>query len=434
MLKYLNNEPNHAWLAVGARKTNDKRVLCVQNEETRRGWSHVCSIIASSIRIGTRRNSLASRFANLIQNRVGRPERLIRSFFGHEDFDFPGSKGLLDLAPEPIDLLHCHNLHGDYFDLRCLPELSGRVPVVFTLHDAWLLSGHCVHSFNCERWKTGCGKCPDLTIYPSIRRDATAYNWRRKRDVYRRSQVYIATPSRWLMDRVEKSMLFRAIKGSRVIPNGIDLEMFSPGDSEASRQKLALPLDARIILASANGIRHNPFKDYEMLRATLEKVRELSNRKSLICVVLGQEGPAETIGAVRVLSVPYQSEEAMVVHYYRAADVYLHPTKADTFPTTILESMACGTPVVASAVGGVNEQIVDGITGYLVPPGNSDEMAQRTNNLLCSDDLREAIGTRCREHATRFFGVQRMVIAYFNWYQEIIDAISYKRSNLVRAS
>src|SRR5262249_35811923 len=149
---------------------------------------------------------------------------------GIEDFRYPGSRRLLQLTPQQPDLVHGHNLHGGYFDLRILPELSAQVPVVLTLHDAWLLSGHCSHSFDCERWKTGCGRCPDLTIYPAIRRDATASNGRRKRTIYQRSRLHVAAPCQWLMDKVNESILALGAVETRIIPNGVDRTTFHPAE------------------------------------------------------------------------------------------------------------------------------------------------------------------------------------------------------------
>ena len=108
-------------------------------------------------------------------------------------------------------VIHCHNLHSGYFDLRALPWLSRVAPVVLTLHDAWLLSGHCAHSFGCDRWKNGCGACPDLSIPPAIAKDGTAANWKRKRRIFERSQLYVVTPSQWMMDRAQQSILAPAI-------------------------------------------------------------------------------------------------------------------------------------------------------------------------------------------------------------------------------
>src|SRR5206468_11861629 len=144
-------------------------------------------------------------------------------------------------------------------------------PLVITMHDAWLLSGHCAHSFACERWQTGCGECPDLTIPPAIARDATAFNWKRKRDLYARSRFYVAAPSRWLIDKLARSILAPAVIESRVVPNGIDLEVFRPGDRATTRAKLDLPQDADVLLFTALSIRENVWKDYQTLRAAIAR-------------------------------------------------------------------------------------------------------------------------------------------------------------------
>ena len=202
--------------------------------------------------------------------------------WGRESFDFPGSRRLLHLLPRTPDIVHCHNLHGGYFDPRSLPSLSGKVPVVLTLHDAWLLSGHCAYSFGCERWKVGCGQCPDLSIPPAVKRDATAFNWRRKRDIYGRSHLYIATPSKWLMDKVDESMLKESLEDSRVIPYGVALSVFHSADRSAVRATLGMPQDAKLLLFTANGIRANIWKDYATLEAAIAKLsRRLSDQRIL---------------------------------------------------------------------------------------------------------------------------------------------------------
>ena len=122
---------------------------------------------------------------------------------------------------DPPDIIHAHNLHGQYFGLRFLTQHSHQIPVLITLHDAWLLSGHCAHSVDCERWRTGCGKCPDMSLQPPVEQDATAHNWRRKKHIFENSRLYISTPSQWLMDKVHQSILEPAIVESRVVPNGI---------------------------------------------------------------------------------------------------------------------------------------------------------------------------------------------------------------------
>jgi len=189
---------------------------------------------------------------------IGRLSRLLR---GREDFDFPGTLKVLDLPGVRPDILHCHNLHGGYFDLRVLPRLSRQVPTVITLHDDWLLTGHCAYALDCVRWKTGCGQCPHLDTYPAVRRDATAYNWRRKKGIYAESRLYVAAPSRWLMDRVDESILASAAVERRVIPNGVDTDVFHPDDRLAARAELGI--------FRVHGCFFSPPREYARIRSRI---------------------------------------------------------------------------------------------------------------------------------------------------------------------
>lgn len=117
--------------------------------------------------------------------------------------------------------------------------------------------------------------------------------------------------------------------------------------------------------------------------------------------------------------MPYQTDPEIVAQYYHAADIYVHPARAETFPNAVLESLACGTPVVASNVGGIPEQIIEGVTGFLVPAGDSQLMARRIVQLLNCDDYRQQIGQNAANDAMQRFGLERMVTEYIYLYQEI---------------
>lgn len=351
------------------------------------------------------------------------PQRL-EVYRGREDFYAPGTWHLLELFPEPVDILHLHNLHkswlndqGEYFDLRALPWLSQRLPVVMTLHDAWLISGHCAHSFECERWKSGCGLCPDLTIYPAIRKDGTAYNWVRKRDIYRQSRLNVVAPSHWLLEKVKQSSLSAGMLRACVIPNGVDLTVFHPGSGE--RIALGLPLDANILVFSADGIRKNQMKDFQTLRLAIAQVAE--RLPKTLFVALGEAGPTEQVGRAEVRFVPYQTEPEMVARYYRAADAYIHAARADTFPNSVIEALACGTPVVATHVGGIPEQIREGETGFLTPAGDPQALATKIEQLLNNLEDRRQMGNAAAQDAQRRFDVNRQADAYLAWYREILE-------------
>lgn len=406
-----------SWLAVGFKKTNEEEGLEIPACVTPNIWDKVCLSVADTIKSYQGRIFGAGYLSHLIEM-ARRPSHFIERGYGHEDYEYPGTWQLLQLPSHTPDILHCHNLHGGYFDLRALPWLSHQVPTVLTLHDAWLLSGHCAHSFDCERWKTGCGNCPDLSIYPAIRRDATAYNWQRKAEIYRKSRLYVVTPCQWLMDKVDRSMLKPGIVAARVIPNGVDQKVFHPADRAEAREKLHLPLDAKILLFAANGIRENIWKDYKTLQSAIAEIAKSGTK--VLCIALGEDAPPEQIGDVKIRFVPYQKDPETVARYHQAADVYVHPARVETFPTTVLEALACGTPVVASAVGGIPEQVIEGRTGFLVPVGDAHAMAGRVLKLLEDEGLRKEMGRQAEEDAERRFGVEMMVGEYLAFYREIL--------------
>jgi glycosyltransferase involved in cell wall biosynthesis len=317
------------------------------------------------------------------------------------------------------DILHLHNLHGGYFDLGILPDVSKQIPTVLTLHDEWTYTGHCAQTFGCSRWERGCGKCPDLSIYPPIRRDATAHNWRRKADIYMKSRLHLAAPSHWLLNRALQSCLNKSIIDFKVIPNGIDLSVFRPGNKALARQELCLPPDAWISLFVGFNSVSNRFKDYGTVESAVRRAGSQNGRPHyLVCV--GETGSELRRGAVVIQFIDYQFDRNKMARYYQAADVFLQASHADTFPTTVLEAMGCGTPVVATQVGGIPEQIEEGVTGFLVQVRNPDSMADRIVRLQNNKALRKALGINASQRAKGRFSLERMVGEYLNWYKEIL--------------
>lgn len=426
-----------SWLAVGRKVLADPDVLLVPNDQCRKRWTRVWLAVGHRLSPLVGKVRGAGRVQEWVHWHVGQPRRLFNIRLGHEDFSFPGTWRLLDLPPQRPDIIHCHNLHGGYFDLRALPWLSHQVPVILTLHDAWLLSGHCAHSLDCERWKTGCGHCPDLTLPPATPRDATAYNWQRKRAIYAQCKVYVATPSRWLMRKVEESRLASAVVEARVIPNGVDVTVFHPADKREVRRGLGIPQSAKILLFVANGIQGNPWKDYRTLQTAVARVAERLQGQDVLFIALGEAAPTERIGRATIRFVPYQHTPTSVAHYFQAADLYVHAARAETFPTTVLEALACGTPVVATAVGGIPEQVkslADGAicvrhptfdleeaTGMLVPPGDAEEMARGIEMLLTQADVRLRLAANAARDSRQRFDLDRQVDEYLAWYDKIIQ-------------
>jgi glycosyltransferase involved in cell wall biosynthesis len=331
---------------------------------------------------------------------------------GREDFRFPESHRVLELLPKRPELLHLHNLHGGYFDLRVLPDLSSRQPTVVTMHDEWLYTGHCAYTLDSERWLQGCGSCPHLDSYPALRVDGTAANWRRKARLHGRSRLHVVCPSAWLLERARRSMLAPAIASARVIPNGVDLDLFSPGDRAEARARVGLAQSANVLVFAAQGARTNPFKDFETLRGALALLGP-----PVIAIALGEAGEDEHLGSVRLCSEPF-AERDRVATYLRAADVYVHATRADNHPLAVLEALACGVPVVSSDVGGIKEQLTDE-TGVLVEGGDAAALARGVESLLADGELRARMGAAAAADARDRFSLDRQVDAYLQLYAEL---------------
>lgn len=424
------------WHAVGRTRSRDFGVILLPDDRRavyrRSGYA---ALQATLRRLAARHPNRGWGLASRSLRSLTHVRAMTRRVRGLEDFEFPGTYDVLDLLDAPPDVAHCHNLHGGYFDLRALAWLSHRVPTVLTLHDMWLLTGHCAYSLDCDRWKIGCGQCPDLNLYPSIRRDATAPNWRRKQTIYAQSQLHIATPSQWLLDQVGQSMLAPSLRDARVIPNGVDLSVFRPADKQAVRAALGIPATASVVLLTT-GSRGSMWKDDHTLQSAMERIAERPAAEPTLFVALGRESALPRNGQAHSRSVPYQTDPRAIAKYYQAADLYMHAARADTFPTAILEALACGTPVVATRIGGIPEQIRSAdvgalsfgssesfrdATGVLVPPGDARRMADAVVALLANDASRRRLGDNAAQDARARFDFERQVETYLAWYGAVIE-------------
>lgn len=426
---------HQVWQFVGRKRGDDPSVIPLADDERpaarATGYAAAQRLLRRcAARHPDRGFGLASRSLRLVTH----PSALIGKLRGLEDFDFPGTHHLLERLDRSPDVVHAHNLHGGFFDLRALASLTAQVPTILTLHDMWVMTGHCAHALGCDRWQRGCGACPDLTLDPAIHRDATAANWQRKQQVFSASRLHIATPSRWLREQVDRSMLAPLVQDVRVIANGVDTAVFRPGDRAAARVSLGLPLDRQIVLLTA-GSRGSMWKDDRTLHGTMRRLVATRGADALLFVAVGRESAARISGAP-VRSDAFVHDAACMARYYQAADLYLHAARADTFPLAILEAMACGAPVIATEVGGIAEQIVPAsvaavraraighATGVLVDAGAEADMATAADALLADAETGAQMGANGVRRVRACFSLGRQVEAYLSWYRELLAAAS----------
>ena len=217
---------------------------------------------------------------------------------------------------------------------------------------------------------------------------------------------------------VEDSVLAAAVAHASVIPNGVDLEAFAPRDRTSARRNLGIALDAFVVAFSAAGGRANTWKDYGTLRAALGS---LEGGGPTVLVVLGERQSVDRIGSVDVVSAG-MVDRGRVPAILAAADAYVHPSLADTFPMAVIEALAMGLPVVASAVGGIPEQVASlgksrDPTGIRLSPASVRELAEALRRLRDDVELRHGIGDAARRDALARFDGRRVVAAYESVYQ-----------------
>jgi len=291
------------------------------------------------------------------------------------------------------DLLHLHNLHGFYLNIELLFDYIKKrnVPVVWTLHDCWSFTGQCAHFdyVGCSKWKSQCYACPIYkSNYPySLFCDNSEENYRRKKQAFCGvKNLTIVTPSHWLAKLVSESFLKEY--PIKVIPNGIDLDVFSPLNLITSPKE-------KIILGVANvWSKRKGIDDFFHL------VNLLPQEYKVILIGVSHK-QAKMINRRfngHIMGITRTHNVLQLVEYYRSAYVFVNPTYEDNFPTTNLEALACGTPVITYQTGGSPESITPE-TGIVVPKGNVKELARA---ILSLKNNRTISSQACRKHAMQY--------------------------------
>jgi glycosyltransferase involved in cell wall biosynthesis len=317
------------------------------------------------------------------------------------------------------DVIQLHNTHGNYFAQTALPKLSHSAPTVWTLHDMWSFTGHCSYSSDCNKWQTGCGKCPYPTVYPSVSLDTTALLWRLKKKLYQKSRLTVVSPSQWLANLAKSSPLLNQFE-VHWIPNSVDTDVYSPIAKEVAREVLNIPADKFIIMFAVEKI-NDPRKGFPLLLEALHKIPD-HQRKHMELLLLGQGG--EMLNGLQPFPIhemgPIFSEKMMAI-CYNSADVFILPTQQDNFPNGLLESMACGTPCISFKVGGVPEVIRHMETGYLAEYGSIDDLANGIQHLLNNPNMIGDWGRRSRNIALQEYTLAIQAHRYKELYLELVN-------------
>ena len=344
--------------------------------------------------------------------------------FGLNNLNFIGS---FDIPKhrfyQEANILNFHNLHTGYFNYLAIPALTENKPAVFTLHDMWSFTGHCAYSFDCDRWKIGCGQCPDLETYPAVPRDNTRIEWKLKNWVYSRADITVVAPSRWLATQAKQSMLSRF--PIHQIPYGLDIDAYRPLDPDPCRSVLGIPNNKKVLMFAADNLSDSR-KGGDLLLNALHNLLT-SLKADILLLTLGASGEAmtETAG-IPTFNLGYIGGDRLKAVAYSAADLFLSPTRADNLPLVLQESMACGTPMVSFKVGGVPDLVRPGITGYLAEPEDTQDFARGVQELLEDAKLRSQMSQNCRAIALEEYSLDIQAQRYIDLYRQILNQSGFR--------
>ncbi len=273
------------------------------------------------------------------------------------------------------DVIYFHWINGGFLNLTNIEQLAklGK-PIIIFMHDMWSITGGCHHSFTCEKYKT---RCADCQMFPSNKMiDWPAWEFNKKRKLYSKySNLYFVTPSKWLYD-CTKQASFTKEKPVFYIPNIIDNKLFKPFDKNSARHILNLDINEIIISFGAASI-DSPYKGWLYLQKAMELLQKSQNKKEISVLIFGSglnKKIADTI-PFKSRFMGFLRDEYSTALIYNSSDIFITPSLADNQPTTVMESMCCGTPVVGFDVGGIPDMIMHKENGYLAKYKDAEDLA-----------------------------------------------------------
>ncbi len=325
------------------------------------------------------------------------------------------------------DVLHLHWVNQRFLDLRELRKVNK--PIVWTLHDSWPFCGVCHYFLDCDGYQKECGNCPQLN--PSACRDECSASspsedlshtiWAKKKQYYAGLNLHIVSPSQWLADCARKSSLFRGLD-IRVIPNPIDTNIFSPaGQIAAGSRDLQKRFAKPFLLYGAVNAATDRIKGFANLLCALQTLEE-QGYKGFELVIFGAEDkdlPAE----IHTLTIPirnvgYVHDTDTLVSLYREAAVMVVPSLTENLSCAIMESLSCGTPVVAFAIGGNGDMIEHKVNGYLAKEEDNADLADGIRWVLDNNEDNH-LGIAARKKVLRCYTPEVVGKQYKLLYKEI---------------
>jgi glycosyltransferase involved in cell wall biosynthesis len=310
------------------------------------------------------------------------------------------------------DVIHLHFVANRFLNLKDLVGLNSKI--IWTLHDSWAFTGICHFFYNCKSYENSCGKC--FMLHSDNAEDLSHEIWKKKAEIYKKLKLNIVTPSRWLGQCASNSSLLKKFPVD-VIPNGISRKIFFQKDKQEARLKLNLDQNRRYLLFGAYQADTDKNKGFHFLKSA---IGQLPDNKGITLIVYGADIKAEFPEIpVPVINYGYIADEIIMADLYNAADMTIVPSLSENLSFTIMESMSCGTPVIAFDTGG-NADIIDHKkNGYLATSFDEFDLMQGILWGIRNSDNTEIIEF-CQQQVLNHFTEEISGNQYLEMYNKIL--------------
>lgn len=346
-------------------------------------------------------------------------------------FAFSPANTGVDISQHPLvkaaDIIHLHWINFGFLSIQSLQKLfqTGK-PIVWTLHDMWAFTGGCHYAGTCTHFQERCGNCHFLRKPKD--KDLSWRILQKKFKAYHNAQLHLVTCSKWLAQVAHQSSLFKRSISShnppsiQSIPNPIDTLDFYPQDKIQIRQQLGLPSDKFLVLFGAMNIADKR-KGFEYFKQSLEVLKQMQNKtqQALELVIFGKTSeeliqllpyPSHNLGSL--------SSTEKIAQAYNVADLFVIPSLEDNLPNTIMESLACGTPVVAFDTGGIPDMVVHQQNGYLAEYKSAEDLAQGIYWVWQQADNKQ-LAHNAHQKVLDNFSEESVSDRYIKLYKKILD-------------
>lgn len=310
------------------------------------------------------------------------------------------------------DIVHLHLIHNMNFDINLLPIMSKLKPIVWTLHDPWALSGHCIHHFDCDRWKSGCGDCPYLNIHFPLSKDNTALNYEIKYQAITNSKLDIIVASKWVKKQIETSPMFNNAR-IHLIPFGINQDIFKPMDKAKIRKKLGIAENAIVFAGRCD---YSEFKGFDYIEYIVDNLK--SKGQEYVLLLFGSKYRKDS-GNVKIIEYGWVKDDKLMAEIYNACDLFLMPSIVDTFGMMAIEAMSCGrVPVVLEGTA-IPDVIGSPEYGVAVKK-DKKEYLNTVLNLINNPKERSKREEMCLKYAKKRYSYEKYIDNIINVYKNAI--------------